>query len=715
MDEVKVIDKESLRKTQAVGTMFQTIFGSNFSDNWNFNQAEIKLMMMDSDICTALNQRKRAVNSRIFKITGDKPEALQKQFDDMAKRNIIDVIFNSQFTCYTVQEIIYNADLTMNSLKEKPSEWYMQMYMDSVRGYEWQFVYNGIYNTAGQGLPLAKFLIPINRPTDLFISGRSELEPIYKWWKIKEDALTYAQQIVAKYGGLIWWFLHNSNASTAEVTEMVDAIRALTAESVMAIPEKPGGTLQGLNHEFGFIPTSEYEIESVHMALIKFCKEQISQYLMGSSVSMTAGASGSYSSANAGIELLDTIVESDVEYCEYWLDWLIYYQSLIFGFDAKQYHVKLIEKENVKKTEETKSLKLDNYKKIKEVGYNVSMEYLSQELGIPIEALEVAPAAVSFNQPALQFAKKKNIDDLKAKDIQIDEELQKVILKINGKVSGQLAEEYKKAYSGMKLRSDFDNITVDYSKTEMDESLLLFKLFGMYTQLQPETIEFAEDLNYTISELFDLPFAEAVKYFGEKMPVMYDELDALIQESYDKVFWIKKATDLEVTSKVKSALDKSLAQGGTIRSFIDDIASTLEKAGIDKKGYYTELVFRNASMGSYNAGRYEQQQKTKEVYQYWMFNAIRDDRTSEICRNLDGKVFRANDPIWQRIYPGLHHGCRSVVTVLDEAMLYEYGIDTNINQEELNLGLTALEKSGFKSNSINQVETLKQVAESKVI
>ena len=134
------------------------------------------------------------------------------------------------------------------------------------------------------------------------------------------------------------------------------------------------------------------------MNLLKFCKDQISQYLLGSSVMMTAGQSGSYSSANAGLDILEDIVDSDTAYCEFWLDWLLYYQSVIFGFNYKDYNVKLEKRPNAQQEQAINTLKLDNYTKIKGLGFELSIEYLSEQTGIPVEALKEAEQVQMFEK-----------------------------------------------------------------------------------------------------------------------------------------------------------------------------------------------------------------------------------------------------------------------------------------------------------------------------
>lgn len=49
------------------------------------------------------------------------------------------------------------------------------------------------------------------------------------------------------------------------------------------------------------------------------------------------------------------------------------------------------------------------------------------------------------------------------------------------------------------------------------------------------------------------------------------------------------------------------------------------------------------------------------------YSAILDDRTTEICRELDGKVFASDSPEWDQYRPPNHYNCRSVLVPITQA------------------------------------------------
>ena len=69
-------------------------------------------------------------------------------------------------------------------------------------------------------------------------------------------------------------------------------------------------------------------------------------------------------------------------------------------------------------------------------------------------------------------------------------------------------------------------------------------------------------------------------------------------------------------------------------------------------------------INAYAAADYQEHMEMVEDYPYWQYIGIEDGRQSEICRNYNKKIYKANDPIWNVIYPPNHFNCRSTVLML---------------------------------------------------
>jgi SPP1 gp7 family putative phage head morphogenesis protein len=75
-------------------------------------------------------------------------------------------------------------------------------------------------------------------------------------------------------------------------------------------------------------------------------------------------------------------------------------------------------------------------------------------------------------------------------------------------------------------------------------------------------------------------------------------------------------------------------------------------------------IYQTNLQTSYMAGRYKQQMEVASALPYWQFIAVLDGQTTDRCRSLHLRVFRADDPIWDYLYPPNHWGCRSRVRAL---------------------------------------------------
>lgn len=125
-------------------------------------------------------------------------------------------------------------------------------------------------------------------------------------------------------------------------------------------------------------------------------------------------------------------------------------------------------------------------------------------------------------------------------------------------------------------------------------------------------------------------------------------------------------------------LNRVIEQGLTT----DEAVYQLGKLFDDYTDVRLETVVRTEMARAFNVGRKvifdrETEDGFIEAYQY---SAIIDSRTTEICRALDGKIYRADDPYVDRITPPRHFNCRSLLVPVIQGDDYE--IDKHAVSEE---------------------------------
>jgi len=142
-----------------------------------------------------------------------------------------------------------------------------------------------------------------------------------------------------------------------------------------------------------------------------------------------------------------------------------------------------------------------------------------------------------------------------------------------------------------------------------------------------------------------------------------------------KKFYLTGAERDHILTNVKGILYSSIETGATNAETIFKLEEFFEKYKVEQKmpsgrverieeiPGRLETVVRTNTNDAYNQGRLTsfQDEAVTDMIVAYMYSAIMDSRTSEVCRHLDGKIYKTDDPIWAKITPSNHYSCRSLL------------------------------------------------------
>ena len=183
----------------------------------------------------------------------------------------------------------------------------------------------------------------------------------------------------------------------------------------------------------------------------------------------------------------------------------------------------------------------------------------------------------------------------------------------------------------------------------------------------------SREAEYGLGNIFR--FKEAVAFLKGKKALTPDEYKKLGDECRAKAFTAAGYTELEVLQKFLDELSNAVSEGKTKREFKDEMNSFLERNGYKAlKPFRADVIFRTNILTAYNAGHYKSMTEAKRLRPFWQYITAGDGEVRESHRAMEGKVYAADDPIWNVWYPPNGFGCRCSVVSLTKAQAERQGI-----------------------------------------
>ncbi len=188
----------------------------------------------------------------------------------------------------------------------------------------------------------------------------------------------------------------------------------------------------------------------------------------------------------------------------------------------------------------------------------------------------------------------------------------------------------------------------------------------------------------------------AVDYLKSKGYQITWDWHEMLEDAHVKSYTVAKATKMEVLETLRVAVEDAVQNGVSERDFIKNLTPTLQQLGwwgktVTTDGSTVQLgsphrlktIYRTNKTVAYHAGRYARQMENIDEQPYWQYVAINDARTRASHLALHGKVYRADDPIWETLYPPNDWGCRCRVRALSEFKVQREGLKIDSSSGQL--------------------------------
>lgn len=169
------------------------------------------------------------------------------------------------------------------------------------------------------------------------------------------------------------------------------------------------------------------------------------------------------------------------------------------------------------------------------------------------------------------------------------------------------------------------------------------------------------DIKTGMREMFNLGQKDAKFELKKEVKFAMDEEDI-----YDQVITnapVLASTSIvdDLTKKVKVALNAGITQGLATSQIIKQIKQIFEPYNYSIDGALLETTIRTNFLTAYTQSKlayFAPAVKSGDIFAY-QYSAIMDDRTTELCASLNGKIFRADNI--SDIECPLHFNCRSTL------------------------------------------------------
>ena len=182
----------------------------------------------------------------------------------------------------------------------------------------------------------------------------------------------------------------------------------------------------------------------------------------------------------------------------------------------------------------------------------------------------------------------------------------------------------------------------------------------------------------------DFVFKAAVEHLKRKKILSEAVYHSLDMQSKAKAFTVAGYTSAEILQTFLDKLQEAVAEGQTKEQFRQTMNEYLDKNGYKGLGAWkSDTIFRQNVQTAFAVGHYQSMTDpvVKKLRPYWRYRTAGDNVVRDAHAVMDGKVFHADDPIWDIWYPPNGFRCRCIVTSLTEKQVEKNGFEISVGEK----------------------------------
>jgi hypothetical protein len=177
---------------------------------------------------------------------------------------------------------------------------------------------------------------------------------------------------------------------------------------------------------------------------------------------------------------------------------------------------------------------------------------------------------------------------------------------------------------------------------------------------------------------FDLPFAEQIEFFRQKINLPTAAWDDITKSAHDRSWVVAGATKADLLDDLRQAVDKAISTGTTLRTFRKDFRAIVAKHGWtgwtgegtpEGFAWRTRVIYETNLRTSYAAGRWAQlnDPRLARILPYWRYVHVDGTLNPRPLHQRWGNMrltLPRDHPFWQTHFPPNGWGCRCRVTAV---------------------------------------------------